>query len=321
MNAPQHEPHAQQTEHTENKPSWSNRLFILLQHLLPRLTLSRLMGTVGDCQIPWVKNTCIDAFRAYFPVNLSEALEEEPHAYDSFNAFFARALKPEARPFIPNAHHFLSPCDGVLLTHGSLSPALFPTSSPSMQVKNHTFTLNSLLAGEASLLARYQHGHYNIIYLAPHHYHRIHMPLDGTLLSMIHVPGTLYSVNDVTVSGVPGVFARNERVICTFDTAHGLLTLILVGALIVGSIATPWAGIVTPRHRRIARFTYDNGNSGHNGESMSAPIQLKQGEEMGRFLMGSTVIALSESSSLTWARDQIKPGAEVRLGQRMGQFD
>jgi phosphatidylserine decarboxylase len=180
-------------------------------------------------------------------------------------------------------------------------------------VKGHHFTLSSLLANQRHLIERFQNGHASIIYLAPHNYHRVHMPCDGKLLSMTHVPGTLFSVNNTTVRGVPGVFARNERVICTFDTPQGWVAVILVGALIVGSIATPWAGIVSPRARQINTQYYStHANTGGANPQPESPITLKQGQEMGRFLMGSTVILLTEQNALQWA-EHLQPEVAVTL--------
>lgn len=288
------------------------KLFVGMQHCLPRVALSRAMGYLGDSQTPWIKNTFIDFFCKRFPVDLSEAEYSDPHAYSSFNAFFTRALKPDARPITPDANTLLSPCDGYFLTQNVLKP--HAEQPARLMVKGHNFTLRTLLADQTALIDRFEEGHASIIYLAPHNYHRVHMPCDGRLLSMIHVPGTLYSVNNTTVRGVPGVFARNERVICTFDTEHGWIAVILVGALIVGSIATPWAGIVAPRRKQITTTHYDP-----NCPARTSTLTLKQGQEMGRFLMGSTVIVLTEQDNLDWA-EKLTPDAPVKLGQSLAQW-
>lgn len=309
---------------TRPQLSFTEKLFVRLQHVLPRVALSRAMGCLGDSEIAWIKNALIGYFCYRFPINLEEAEYSDPRAYRSFNAFFTRALKPEARTITPDTSALLSPCDGTFLVQNQWGVAQNQAApgddsasvqnSPTLQVKGHHFTLDSLLAAQSHLVERFQHGHASIIYLAPHNYHRVHMPCDGQLVNMIHVPGTLYSVNDTTVKGVPGVFARNERVICTFETDHGLVAVILVGALIVGSIATPWAGIVSPKSRRVTTSYYPPLEA-----AQAQTIQLKQGEEMGRFLMGSTVIVLTERDTLTWSQS-VNAGTPVTLGSPLAQW-
>lgn len=288
------------------------KLFINLQHILPRVALSRAMGFLGDSQVPWIKNTFIDFFCNRYPINLSEAEYSDPHAYSSFNEFFTRALKPDARPFAADKDALISPCDGYFLEQSVLKT--HPQQPATLTAKGHHFTLRTLLAEQDPLIERFEDGHASIIYLAPHNYHRVHMPCDGRLLSMIHVPGTLYSVNNTTVRGVPGVFARNERVICTFDTEHGWIAVILVGALIVGSIATTWSGIVAPRRRQVTTTHYDPACT-----ARTSTLTLQQGQEMGRFLMGSTVILLTERDNLQWS-PTLKPDTPVQLGQPLANW-
>lgn len=232
---------------------------------------------------------------------MHEALQTDPHAYESFNAFFTRALKPGIRPIAPEPDALISPVDGTISQIGTID------SDAIIQAKGHSYSLLALLADDATLTHQYCGGHFACIYLAPYNYHRMHMPLSGTLRRTIHVPGELFSVNTATAQGVPDLFARNERVICDFQSSQGRFAMVFVGALFVGSIETTWAGEINPppRHKHITDI-----EKGHG-------MLLEKGNEAGRFNMGSTVIVLLEPNRLTWD-EQLQSGSTVQLGQRLG---
>ena len=280
-----------------------DRLFIASQYLLPHHLLSRLAGRLADCQVRWLKNLAIRLFVRHYQVNLQEALTEEPGGYASFNEFFARPLKAEARP-LAAAPAILSPCDGAISQLGRIEQGRI------FQAKGHNFGLIDLLGGDHRLASPFMGGQFATLYLSPRDYHRIHMPVAGTLRQMIHVPGRLFSVNPLTTRQVPELFARNERVICLFDTALGPMALVLVGAMIVASIETVWAGRVTPLRREVRSIRYD--------EQARAAIQLERGEEMGRFRLGSTVIVLFGTDCMQWA-SALASGQTVRQGGALGQ--
>lgn len=277
------------------------RAFVAMQRLLPQHLLSRVVYHATRCEGRRWKNFLIRSFLRSFPVDMSEAAQPDPFAYASFNTFFTRALRSDARPIDMDPRTLVCPVDGMVSQAGHIDDqALF-------QAKGHHFSLEALLAGERASIERFRHGEFATLYLAPHNYHRVHMPLDGILTATIHVPGRLFSVNATTAAQVPELFARNERVICMFETALGGLAMILIGALFVGSMSTVWAGEVTPAARR--------------GPSLlpapAAPVRLGRGAEMGRFNMGSTVIVLLERGRVRWL-EGLRAGATVRLGERIG---
>lgn len=281
-----------------------DRLFLLSQHLLPHHLLSRAAGCLAECRIPWVKNTLIKAFARHFQVDMSQALVEEPTAYEHFNAFFTRALKADARPLDPTPGAILSPADGSVSQLGIIEQDRI------LQAKGHSFSVHELLGGDPATAAPFQGGNFATAYLSPKDYHRVHMPLAGTLREMIHVPGKLFSVNRLTAENVPELFARNERLVCLFDTECGPMAVVLVGAMIVASIETVWAGVVTPPPRQVRRWRYD--------EAARPPIHLDKGAELGRFRLGSTVIVLFGPGQVRW-RDDLAPLGHLRMGQAIGQ--
>lgn len=281
-----------------------NRLFVLSQHLLPHHLLSRLIGCLAESRIGWLKNLLIRAFIQHFQVDLKEAQIEKPEGYEHFNAFFTRALKEGARPLADGPNVVLSPCDGQVSQIGQIGQGRL------IQAKGHSFSLIDLLGGDLQQAEAFMGGQFATLYLSPRDYHRLHMPVAGTLREMIYVPGRLFSVNQKTAEAVPGLFARNERVVCLFDTEHGPMAMVLVGAMIVASVETVWAGLVTPPRRALRRFCYT--------EAARQPVQLAKGVEMGRFKLGSTVILLFGPDAVTWC-ETLKPQSPVRMGQSLGQ--
>lgn len=278
--------------------SLTERLAIAGQHMLPKQALTRLAGWGAGLQGGALTHAVIRWFAARYGVDMGEAAEPDLSAYASFNAFFTRALRDGARPLadVP----WVCPVDGAISQFGPIN------ADQIFQAKGHHYSTMALLGGDADLAAQFQDGHFATLYLSPRDYHRIHMPCAGCLRRMVHVPGALYSVNPLTARGVSGLFARNERVVCLFDTAHGPLVLVLVGATIVGSMATAWHGVVNPpRPGQLRRFDYEDQS-----------IELAQGAEMGRFLLGSTVVLLWPRQSLQFASDWV-PGRAVRMGEAM----
>ncbi|RZL56572.1 MAG: phosphatidylserine decarboxylase [Variovorax sp.] len=279
----------------------SDRLPVLPQYVLPKQALTSFAGWVAGKERGSVTTWIIRRFVAKYGVDMGEALESDIARYASFNDFFTRALKPGARPIASSA--LISPVDGAISQFGPIK------GDQIFQAKGHSYGTKALVGGDATLAARFDHGSFATIYLSPKDYHRIHMPCDGVLERMIYVPGDLFSVNPTTARGVPGLFARNERVVCVFATAKGPFVLVLVGATIVGSMATVWHGVINPpRGGTVREWRYDD-----------RKIALKKGEEMGRFLLGSTVVMLFPAPALTFAADWV-PARPVRLGEPMADY-
>ncbi|CAB3889850.1 archaetidylserine decarboxylase [Achromobacter mucicolens] len=277
-----------------------DQLFLASQYLAPHHLVSRFFGYASDCREPAVKNWMISRFVRKYGVNMSEALQEDPLAYDCFNDFFTRALKDGARPLDEEPGAVVCPADGAISQMGAIEQGRI------FQAKGHSYGLADLLGGDTERAAPFQGGQFATIYLSPKDYHRVHMPVAGTLREMIHVPGRLFSVNPLTARNVPRLFARNERVVCIFDTEHGPMAVVLVGAMIVASIETVWAGLVTPYKRRIKSVRYD--------AAARAPIHLEKGAEMGRFKLGSTAIVLFGPDKIRWA-DTPSVLGPVRMGE------
>ena len=278
-------------------------LFILLQHLLPQHLLSRLVGRLAECRTPWVKNLFINWFRKRYQVDMSQALQPDPEAYEHFNAFFTRALKPDARPLDNTPGAILSPADGAISQLGPIEQGRI------FQAKGRSYSLNTLLGGDAARAQPFINGQFATIYLSPRDYHRVHMPIAGTLRESIYIPGDLYSVNQVTAAGVDNLFARNERLVAIFDTELGPMAMVLVGAMIVAGIETVWNGQVAPLPRQPLVLDAAPGQT---------PVQLAAGEEMGRFKLGSTVILLFGPEVMGWA-EQLAAGDAVVMGRSIGQ--
>ncbi len=281
------------------------RLAVLTQYLLPKQALTRFGGLIAGARAGRMTTELIRWFIGKYQVDMAEAVDSDIASYASFNDFFTRALKPGKRPIAVAA--LVSPVDGAVSQCGGIE------GDQIFQAKGHRYSTRALVGGDGDLAAGFDNGHFATLYLSPRDYHRIHMPCDGRLLRMIHVPGDLFSVNPVTARGVPGLFARNERVVCVFDNPAGRFVLVLVGATIVGSMATVWHGTVNPpRPGRIREWRYDDGSQ--------PAVSLRQGEEMGRFLLGSTVVMLFPAGPLRfnpgWAS-----GAPIRLGELMAERD
>jgi phosphatidylserine decarboxylase len=285
----------------------SDRLAVLPQYLIPKQALTVFAGYVAGRERGWLTTEIIRRFVAKYQVNMGEALDSDIGHYTTFNDFFTRALKPGARP-LANAD-LICPVDGAISQFGAIE------HDQIFQAKGHSYSTTAMVGGDAALAAQYQDGSFATLYLSPKDYHRIHMPCDGRLTRMIHVPGELFSVNPVTARGVPGLFARNERVACVFESARGPFVLILVGATIVGSMATVWHGVVNPPRGKVVR-------DWHYPPLASAEqpaITLRKGEEMGRFLLGSTVVMLFPKGPLLFNPDWA-PGRGIRLGEVMAIY-
>lgn len=277
-----------------------DQLKITLQYILPKHLISRLVGYLAAARLGFISHALMKLFIRAYGINMAEARYENPSDYASFNDFFTRPLKDGARPVVADQQTLAHPVDGAISQAGAIA------GDQLIQAKGHFYSVKALLGGDENAAAEFQDGTFACIYLAPKDYHRIHMPIAGTLREMIYVPGELFSVNPLTAANVPGLFARNERVVTIFDTAVGPMALVLVGATIVASIETVWAGTVTPpTGSEVFRWQYP-------AEGPNA-VHLEKGAEMGRFKLGSTVV-------LTFAKDAVEllptnfPGAVTRMG-------
>ena len=276
-----------------------DRLAVLPQYLLPKKLVTQLAGRFASAELGGVTQAAISRFVDHYGVDMSEAAEPDIACYASFNDFFTLALRAGARPLADA--DYVCPVDGAISQFGVIE------RDQIFQAKGHAYSTRALLAGDAALAGEFENGQFATIYLSPKDYHRIHMPCAGRLQRMVYVPGDLFSVNPTTARGVPGLFARNERVVSLFDTARGPFVLVLVGATIVGSMATVWHGVVNPpRPGEIKRWDYAD-----------KPVELAKGAEMGRFLVGSTVVLLWPKGTLKFNPDWA-PGGAVRMGQMMG---
>jgi len=278
----------------------SDRLKVLFQYLLPKQRLTVFAGRVAGAEGRRFTSPLIRWFVGKYGVDMGEAHDPDISSYKSFNDFFTRALRAGARPLADA--DFVCPVDGAISQFGAIDDHHI------LQAKGHRFTTTELIGGDSAVAARFRHGSFANLYLSPKDYHRLHMPCDGRLTRMIYVPGALFSVNPVTARGVPNLFARNERVVCLFDSPqHGLFAMVLVGATIVGSMATVWHGVVNPRRtNKVSEWVYED-----------REIVLKKGEEMGRFLLGSTIVMLFGQDSIAFNPDWA-PERTVRLGEAMG---
>ena len=285
-------------------PIVSDRIAVLLQYLLPKQALTQLAGRFAQARLGGLTTAVIRRFVARYGVNMQEASNPDIASYSTFNEFFTRPLRSDARPLADAG--FVCPVDGAISQFGAIEhDSIF-------QAKGHRYTTTALVGGDVQLAEQFRNGSFATLYLSPKDYHRIHMPCTGRLRRMIHVPGALFSVNPATARGVPGLFARNERVVCVFDAdpasgLQGQFVLVLVGATIVGSMATVWHGVVNPpRPGKIREWRYDG-----------KEIVLDKGVEMGRFLLGSTVVMLFQKDTIRF-NHQWQPGGAIRMGEAMG---
>ncbi|MDP2448925.1 archaetidylserine decarboxylase [Polaromonas sp.] len=277
----------------------SERFEVFLQYLLPKQALTEFGSHIASMRGGAVTTRIIRWFVGKYGVNMAEAANPDIGSYPTFNEFFTRALKPGARPLA--AADLVCPVDGAISQFGAIEGDLI------FQAKGHHYSTTALVGGDGALAAQFEGGSFATIYLSPKDYHRIHMPMGGRLQRMIYVPGELFSVNPATARGVPGLFARNERVVCVFESARGPFVLVLVGATIVGSMATVWHGVVNPpRTKEVREWRYEG----------QPPVELAQGDEMGRFLLGSTVVMLFPRGPCHFNPDWA-PGTAVRLGELM----
>lgn len=278
------------------------KLFALTQYILPHHLISRAVHYFVECEIPAFKNALINWIIKHYDVDMSEAQAEHAESYKHFNDFFTRPLKEEARPLPEQEDTIVSPADGAISQIGDIEYGRI------FQAKGHDYSLIELLGGDTDLATEFMGGKFATIYLSPRDYHRIHTPAAGTLCKMIHVPGRLFSVNKGTVENVPGLFARNERVVSIFDTEHGPMAVIMVGAINVASIETVWSGLVTPHRKQVRTTEYE--------ESTTASIKLERGEEMGRFKLGSTAIVLFGEDKVNWL-EQWQAESTIKMGQAL----
>lgn len=278
------------------------KLFIALQYVTPQRALSRAAGWLAETRIGFIKNPFTRWFVKKYAVNMQEAEQPDCTGYENFNAFFTRALKSDARQIVEAENSLACPADGAVSQLGEIHNGRI------FQAKGRDYSLLELVGGDPKVAAQFTGGHFATVYLSPKDYHRVHMPIGGTLRDMIYVPGQLFSVNTVTAESVPRLFSRNERLVCIFDTAVGPMAMVLVGAMIVASIETVWAGLVTPHKRRVRHTRYTE----------SQPVHLEKGQEMGRFKLGSTVILLFGANKVRWL-ESLAAESPVRMGENFGE--
>ena len=284
-----------------------NSFKLSLQYILPKLWLTRLAGWGASKRAGWLTKLVIDLFVKYYKVDMKEAQKPDTAAYRTFNDFFVRPLRDDVRPLNTDPNVLVMPADGVISQLGAIE------DDKILQAKGHNYTLEALLAGNYQMADLFRNGSFATTYLSPRDYHRVHMPCNGILREMIYVPGDLYSVNPLTARNIPNLFARNERVICYFDTEFGPMAQILVGATIVGSIETAWSGTVTPpREGVIKRWSFP-------GADAEGAVVLLKGQEMGRFKLGSTVINLFAPGRIKLA-ESLEAESKTRLGQPMAKI-
>lgn len=275
-------------------------LFIILQYCLPQHALSRMIGCAMNSRTTWLKNALIKWFIKRYQVDMSLAAKEDPKDYATFNDFFIRHLKPNSRSIAQNKNAIISPADGCISQLGKIQ------QNKIFQAKGIDYTLQALM-GDDAWAKDFENGHFATIYLSPKDYHRVHVPFTGKLIAMRYIPGQLFSVNTQTTEHVPGLFSRNERAVCLFETDHGKMAVIMVGAMIVASIHTAWAGQVAPAaNKEIKTINYNS-------------ISFTKGDEMGYFCLGSTAIVLFANQNMQWLSDK-KENTAVIIGEQLGEF-
>ena len=274
------------------------KAFIALQYIVPQHLLSHLVGWLAASEIRWIKNTFINFFIKQFGINMNEAKRKTADDFRCFNDFFTRELEDDARPVSATDNQLVSPADGAVSQLGKIENGRI------FQAKGQDYSLIELLGGNTQRAEEFMGGEFATIYLSPKDYHRVHMPVTGTLREMVYVPGDLFSVNQTTAENVPRLFARNERLVCIFDTEQGPMAMILVGAMIVAAIETVWAGRITPMERKTKVTDYTN----------PQPATLEKGEEMGRFLLGSTVVLCFAKDKIHWL-EELAAESPLRMGE------
>lgn len=285
-----------------------DKVKIALQYIMPKHLLSRLVGKLAAAELGALTTAGIKWFIKQYKIDMSEAAQSDPESYKTFNDFFTRALKPNARPMADDHNYIVHPVDGAVSQCGPIK------NGQIFQAKGHEYSSLALLGDQANDAKRFEDGDFATIYLAPKDYHRIHMPVKGTLSKMTYVPGELFSVNPLTAENVPGLFARNERVVAIFETEIGPMAMVLVGATIVASIETIWAGTVTPPTGKNV-FTWEYPTEGPEA------LTLEKGAEMGRFKLGSTVVMLFAKDALDEFVEAVQPKAVTRLGQPFAKIE
>ncbi len=291
---------------TPPSPTFGQKSFVALQHVMPQHWLTSVVYKATRSRSPAIKNRLIGSFMRHFKPEMSDAAQPDPLAYATFNDFFTRALKPEARPFTRDAGTLISPVDGTIAQIGRIE------GNQIVQAKGHRYSLEALLARRSDWAAQFRGGAFATLYLAPYNYHRIHMPLDGTLKAAWYVPGDLFSVNATTAAAVDRLFARNERVVCVFEDGGLTYAMVLVGALFVGSMTTIWHGDITPRRPRTPVELRVEGG-------MVPDLFARQGAEMGRFNMGSTVVLVLPPGTTSWLTE-CRPLVPIRMGQALAKI-
>jgi phosphatidylserine decarboxylase len=274
-------------------------LFVFLQHIIPQHALSRLVGWFASCEIEFIKSTFITKFAKKYQVNMDEALVEDLSSFASFNDFFTRELKDGARPIAGGEGLLVSPADGAVSQLGKIELGKV------FQAKGRDFSVTTLLGGDTERASKFLNGEFATIYLAPKDYHRLHMPCAGKLLETVYVPGDLFSVNPTTAQGVDGLFAKNERLVCMFETEYGPMAMVLVGAMIVAGIETVWSGQVCPLPKKAQVQDYTQ-----------SEVRLEKGQEMGRFKLGSTVVLCFPEDSVRFL-EEIKAESPLMMGQAL----
>jgi phosphatidylserine decarboxylase len=277
--------------------------FIVLQLVLPKHLLSRLVAKAGETHITFIKNTLINLAIDAFNIDIEEAISPDPRDYKNFNDFFMRELKEGVRPINQEPHVIASPADGLISQCGKIEQDML------IQAKGKYFSLSDLLGGDPELAEKFINGHFATIYLSPRDYHRVHMANSGTLLKSIYIPGELFSVNQITADHIQGIFARNERLVNIFENQHGMSASIMVGAMLVAGIETVWSGQVVPPIKPMNSYEKNN----------SEDIKLEKGDEMGRFKFGSTVILLYPENTIQW-HDHILEGSSLKMGEAIGSY-
>jgi phosphatidylserine decarboxylase len=281
-----------------------NTLFIAFQYIIPQHLLSRIVGWLAECEWSVLKMWLINLFISKYNVNMSEALDENPASYKNFNSFFTRELKPDARPIVADDAVIVSPADGAISQLGDISYGRI------FQAKGQSYTAVELLGGNSELASEFDDGAFATIYLSPKDYHRVHMPMTGTLRETIYIPGDLFSVNQTTAENVPRLFSRNERLVAVFDTAAGPMAMVLVGALIVAGIETVWGGQVAPPPKTPTRIDFSSNDK----------ITLAKGDEMGRFKLGSTVVVLFPKAAMAWS-EALAAQSPLSMGEEIAKLN